>query len=208
MEGERVKTGIQELDAMLGGGFLPETVNLVEGAAGTGKTILGLQYICNGILQFDEPGVILAQITNPLTVVFFGLGLVPVAFSLLFYLVPILRRTSEKRRNRVSRRTNFQRRIYRAIADRPLQVKPQELEPADDDEKPSDWRDHRRRVVEEYAARKDADVEETAEGTHEYRFSELAREQRDMSAFRDGIDPAQYSLGNIVFDSGSETTSN
>jgi circadian clock protein KaiC len=60
MEGERVKTGIQELDAMLGGGFLPETVNLVEGAAGTGKTILGLQYICNGILRFDEPGVILA----------------------------------------------------------------------------------------------------------------------------------------------------
>jgi circadian clock protein KaiC len=60
MEDERVKTGIHELDAMLGGGFLPETVNLIEGAAGTGKTILGLQYIYNGITRFDEPGLILA----------------------------------------------------------------------------------------------------------------------------------------------------
>ena len=55
----RVEMGIQEMDAMLGGGFLPETVNLVEGAAGTGKTTFGLQFIYNGITRFDEPGLIL-----------------------------------------------------------------------------------------------------------------------------------------------------
>jgi circadian clock protein KaiC len=56
---ERVKTGINGLDKMLGGGFLRETANLVEGAPGTGKTTLGMQFIYNGITKFNEPGLII-----------------------------------------------------------------------------------------------------------------------------------------------------
>ena len=56
---ERVKTGIAGLDEMLGGGFLSETANLVEGAPGTGKSTLGMQFIVNGIQRYDEPGLIL-----------------------------------------------------------------------------------------------------------------------------------------------------
>ena len=55
---ERVKTGIEGLDQMLHGGFLPQTANLVEGAPGTGKSTLGMQFIYNGITQYDEPGLI------------------------------------------------------------------------------------------------------------------------------------------------------
>lgn len=55
----RVRTGIPGYDDMLGGGFLPQTANLVEGAPGTGKTTLGMQFIYHGITQFDEPGLIL-----------------------------------------------------------------------------------------------------------------------------------------------------
>lgn len=56
---ERVKTGISGLDEMLGGGFVRETANLVEGAPGTGKTTLGMQFIYNGIVHDDEPGLII-----------------------------------------------------------------------------------------------------------------------------------------------------
>ncbi len=56
---ERVKTGIKGLDEMLGGGYLAETANLVEGAPGTGKSTLGMQFIYNGITQFNEPGLIM-----------------------------------------------------------------------------------------------------------------------------------------------------
>lgn len=56
---QRVKTGIKGLDDMLGGGFLPETANLVEGAPGTGKTTLGMQFIYEGITAYDEPGLII-----------------------------------------------------------------------------------------------------------------------------------------------------
>jgi len=55
---ERVKTGIKGLDEMLHGGFLPQTANLVEGAPGTGKTTLGMQFIYSGIAQYNEPGLI------------------------------------------------------------------------------------------------------------------------------------------------------
>jgi len=56
---DRVKTGITGLDEMLGGGFLRETANLVEGAPGTGKTTLGMQFIYNGIVYANEPGLII-----------------------------------------------------------------------------------------------------------------------------------------------------
>jgi circadian clock protein KaiC len=56
---DRVKTGIEGLDEMLHGGFLPQTANLVEGAPGTGKSTLGMQFIYNGIVKYDEPGLIL-----------------------------------------------------------------------------------------------------------------------------------------------------
>jgi len=55
----RVKTGILGLDEMLGGGFISGTANLVEGGPGTGKTTLGMQFIYNGIIKANEPGLII-----------------------------------------------------------------------------------------------------------------------------------------------------
>jgi circadian clock protein KaiC len=55
-KGLRVKTGIVQLDEMLGGGFMPGDAVMVAGAAGTGKTTLALQYLVNGI-KLGEPGI-------------------------------------------------------------------------------------------------------------------------------------------------------
>lgn len=53
---ERVKTDIPEFDGLVEGGF-PKGFNiLLIGMPGTGKTIFGLQYICNGTLK-GESGV-------------------------------------------------------------------------------------------------------------------------------------------------------
>ncbi|HEV2139004.1 MAG TPA: ATPase domain-containing protein [Nitrososphaerales archaeon] len=54
----RVRTGIAELDRMLGGGFLEGDAVLVAGGAGTGKTTLAMQYLVNGVAQ-GEPGIYL-----------------------------------------------------------------------------------------------------------------------------------------------------
>ncbi len=56
---DRMKTGVLGLDNMLHGGLIPQTATLVEGAPGTGKTTLGMQFIHHGIVECGEPGLIL-----------------------------------------------------------------------------------------------------------------------------------------------------
>ena len=55
----RCPFGIDNLDALLGGGLIACSNNLIEGAPGTGKTTLGIQFIVNGILKYNEPGLII-----------------------------------------------------------------------------------------------------------------------------------------------------
>ncbi len=50
-------TGIDGLDCVLNGGFPVESTILLEGAPGTGKTILGMQFLYQGVIQNNEPGV-------------------------------------------------------------------------------------------------------------------------------------------------------
>jgi circadian clock protein KaiC len=59
MSDKRSPFGIEALDNMISGGFLEGSANLVEGAPGTGKTTLGMQFIYNGIMKFGEPGLII-----------------------------------------------------------------------------------------------------------------------------------------------------
>ena len=56
---ERSPFGIEALDEMTKGGLIKGSSNIVEGAPGTGKTTLGIQFIVNGILQYNDPGLIL-----------------------------------------------------------------------------------------------------------------------------------------------------
>jgi circadian clock protein KaiC len=56
---KRIPFGIKGLDDMTHGGLLPGSANLIEGAPGTGKTTIGMQFIYNGITQYDEPGLII-----------------------------------------------------------------------------------------------------------------------------------------------------
>jgi circadian clock protein KaiC len=52
----RVKTGIEELDKKLGGGFHRGSTIVVSGPPAVGKTILGLQFLFNGAKKFGEKG--------------------------------------------------------------------------------------------------------------------------------------------------------
>ena len=57
---ELTKTGVDGLDEILNGGIVSHSTTLLSGPPGAGKSILGLQYIYNGVEQFDEPGVYLS----------------------------------------------------------------------------------------------------------------------------------------------------
>ncbi|HDH41905.1 MAG TPA: hypothetical protein ENG12_05850 [Candidatus Altiarchaeales archaeon] len=51
---DRVGTGISGLDRVLGGGLPSQTVILVSGGAGTGKTLFGLNFIINGAIKGEK----------------------------------------------------------------------------------------------------------------------------------------------------------
>ncbi len=55
---ERVKTGIPGLDELIEGGFPRGDTILIAGKAGTGKTILANQFLYNGAVLYNEPGVL------------------------------------------------------------------------------------------------------------------------------------------------------
>ncbi len=54
IEPQRIKTGILGLDEILGGGFVPNTVNVILGSAGAGKTIFSIQYLLKGVEEGNK----------------------------------------------------------------------------------------------------------------------------------------------------------
>jgi circadian clock protein KaiC len=68
-ERDLVKTGVEGLDDILSGGLLRGSIVLVEGAPGTGKTTLGVQFIYRGATECEEPGLIVLFEVSPDTVV-------------------------------------------------------------------------------------------------------------------------------------------
>ncbi|MCW4049490.1 MAG: AAA family ATPase [Candidatus Bathyarchaeota archaeon] len=54
---ERISTCNEQLDTLLDGGFLRNSMILLAGNPGAGKTILSSNFIYEGALNFDEPGV-------------------------------------------------------------------------------------------------------------------------------------------------------
>jgi len=56
----KAPTGILGLDEITGGGLPRGRTTLIEGGAGAGKTVLGLEFLVNGARRFHEPGIFVA----------------------------------------------------------------------------------------------------------------------------------------------------
>lgn len=59
------QTGVDGLDGIFLGGIPRANTILVQGPAGTGKTLLGLEFIYRGIAKFNEPGIIVVFEADP-----------------------------------------------------------------------------------------------------------------------------------------------
>jgi KaiC/GvpD/RAD55 family RecA-like ATPase len=62
---EKIKTGIPGFDEICNGGLLRNRAYVVEGMCGAGKSIFGLQFLYNGAVQYNEPGMLLSTEERP-----------------------------------------------------------------------------------------------------------------------------------------------
>lgn len=61
----KTPTGISGLDKITGGGLPSGRPTLVCGSTGCGKTLLGVEFLVRGIIQFSEPGVLVTFEESP-----------------------------------------------------------------------------------------------------------------------------------------------
>ena len=57
---QKVRTGIEGLDEITNGGLPKGRPTLVCGGAGSGKTLLGMEFLVRGATQYNEPGVFMS----------------------------------------------------------------------------------------------------------------------------------------------------
>ncbi len=58
-------TGIAGLDDLLDGGFPRNRTILLSGSCGTGKSTFAAQFLYNGIVKYDEPGILISLEQDP-----------------------------------------------------------------------------------------------------------------------------------------------
>jgi hypothetical protein len=131
------------------------------------------------------------------------LGLVPLVFSVLFWLIPALRRGLMGRNNERIKLENFRRAAYGHIWDQPLHVKAEDLDPAAGNCRPRNLSALRDRVIKELGSYAVPEVSIDDRGDTVYTFTGLKLEKEALKNYRSVLDPASSSLGKTVFDSGS-----
>jgi hypothetical protein len=138
---------------------------------------------------------------NPLPILTVGLGIVPLVFSALFWLIPALRYFGVKRDNETIKLENLRKSGYGQIWDAPLAVKPADIAPKAEECRPKNLAAARDRVIKELGSYAMPDVAIGPAGETVYAFKELEREKAALEKYRAGIKADASALGKTVFDS-------
>jgi hypothetical protein len=131
-----------------------------------------------------------------------ALGVVPLAFSTLFYLVPLARRGRLARTNEEIRTEGLARRVYARVLSDPSRVDPRDVRPLGAGADPARFESLRKRIFDRFAGAKGADPEALPDGGFVYRFADLEREKADLERYRASVDLSKLETGATVFDSG------
>ncbi|MDX9783763.1 MAG: hypothetical protein RBT72_03315 [Spirochaetia bacterium] len=187
---------INGVNIVFGGYFLYHAFNL--GAAFYVSTPKGLALRGGLPIVYSATGYLLQSLgsVNPVSIILWGLGVVPLAFSAFFFAIPILRSFKQKADNERIKTENLRRIVYRNILSDSAAVGSQpggQIEEA----KPSDPE-----AVDKISLRLAAwSKAEPVEGGYE--FAELKRIQADMEKLRASVDLESFAPGKTVFDTES-----
>jgi circadian clock protein KaiC len=68
MQVQKLPTGMEGFDDILHGGLPIARSTLISGTSGTGKTVFSLNFLYNGIRDFNEPGIFVTFEESPLDI--------------------------------------------------------------------------------------------------------------------------------------------
>jgi hypothetical protein len=135
---------------------------------------------------------------DPVALVAIALGAVPVAFGILFYLIPLLRNAGRKLRNEKVKRENLRRIVYGRAWEAPSSVRAPEPESLPEPARPADPAAGEK-LLDEFAAYSGADIEAKGSG-NAYSFPELERARKAMASLRASLGAKPFKLGATIFD--------
>jgi hypothetical protein len=140
---------------------------------------------------------------NPLPLIALGLGLVPLAFSILFWLIPALRCFREKRQNQEIKLQNLRKTGFQRIWSKLRGIMTGDISGSSPETSPQNLPEAQDRIIKDMAAYSMPEIEEDPAGNIIYNFVELEKEKEDVTRCRAEIRPGDSELGKIVFDSGN-----
>ncbi|GBU27129.1 hypothetical protein R84B8_00653 [Treponema sp. R8-4-B8] len=131
-----------------------------------------------------------------------ALGLIPLVFSILFWIIPTARFFIEKKENNEIKLKNFKRFSFSKIFSSPNNIDISAFNPSVSECRPDDLASAADRVIKDMGAISNPQIEIKDNKTI-YTFNELEREKNALEKYRQSVDISRQKLGDTVFDTGN-----
>jgi hypothetical protein len=127
------------------------------------------------------------------------LGIVPVVFSLLFWIIPIVRYMNLKQENAGLKLENLRKIGTRHVYTAPLAVKPAEIKSSMAEASPENLTKAQDTIIKELSFFGSPDINAEENGEVVYSFTGIKCDKDATGKYRDSIDGGKSDLGKIIF---------
>jgi hypothetical protein len=142
-----------------------------------------------------------AVFDNPHSFILAGLGLIPLLFSIFFWLIPALRFARRGEENQRIKKRNLRKTGFGLIWDKVRGIRTADLDNPAPECRPRGAEAEREKVITEMASYSQPDLEAEEGGTVVYDFAGLEREKKALAAGRSAVNPEDFKIGKVIFDS-------
>ncbi|MDR1147528.1 MAG: hypothetical protein LBK66_02740 [Spirochaetaceae bacterium] len=128
-----------------------------------------------------------------------GLGIVPVVFSLLFWIIPAVRNMNLKKENAGVKLENLRKIGTQHVYTAPLTVKPAEIKSSMTEALPQNLTQAQDTIIKELAFFGSPDINAAENGEVVYSFTGIKRDKDATNKYRNSIDGDKSDLGKVIF---------
>jgi len=185
-------TGINAFNIAFSGYFIYNTLNITEI---TGK---GFSFFYAFVYYLFQN----ASGASPVGALFWGLGVIPLVFSGLFFLIPLLRNRMNQKKNDQIKEENYRKFFYGEYLSSGGKLTDLELKPHRQEDEANQWNKVKQEELNRLSLDYPMEIENKGTPNFTYVFKDLPRQLEDLRNFREQQEGEEYNFGKSVFDSG------